>query len=320
MTTELLNSDMEFAPDMVEGIDQDSVEGGGEQYPLLQWVYGNPAAKKYGGMDYQGGLFVREKGLDADAMIAAGWTKTSRTFKSGADEDGFWRREAAISIIAQRRRWEINAADGPRQVFPWDKFDAAKAAGNGSKTPHGRNQYLVLVKGLEEIGPFVLTLKGAGAQAFESYRDANAVLSRFANTVIRAANAASDAAAKQANKSGGKRWPYRAFWLPVGAVRDEKGNPIYKEVGKAPNTTNVVLPVALSLPDKPEQVDLKKYYVGNALLGKVNELYDASAEWRAAWDNIKPGQVEGGNAEAAPEVAAEKEADAAAVAAAALGL
>ena len=46
MTTELLNSDMEFAPDMVEGIDQDSVEGGGEQYPLLQWVYGNPAAKK----------------------------------------------------------------------------------------------------------------------------------------------------------------------------------------------------------------------------------------------------------------------------------
>ena len=248
-STELLNSDMEFDAGQVEGIDQGSVEGGGPSYPIVQWVYGNIKDKKNGGMDYLGGFFVKEGAVNAEAMTAAGWEKCTRTFESGADEDGYWKREAALSIIAERKRWEVAPDNGPRQVFPWDKFDAAKAAGNGSKTPHGRNQYLVLVKGLEEIGPFVLTLKGAGAQAFESYRDANAVLSRFANTVIRAANAASDAAAKQANKSGGKRWPYRAFWLPVGAVRDEKGNPIYKEVGKAPNTTNVVLPVALSLPD-----------------------------------------------------------------------
>ena len=305
---------MEFDASLVQEIDQDSVEGGGAQYPLLQWVYGNPAAKKYGGMDYQGGFFVREKGLDAERMAAAGWTKTSRTFKSGADEDGYWKREAEISVIAQRRRWEINADNGPRQVFAWDKFEAAKAAGNGGKTPHGRNQYLVLVKGLEDSGPFVLTLKGSGAQAFESFRDAKAVLSRFANTVIVAANNASDAAAKSAGKGGGKRWPYRAFWLPVGAARDEKGNPIYIEVGKT-DKTPVVLPVVMGLPDKAEGVELGKFFVGREMLSRVNELYDATAEWRTAWDNIKPGAVEGGDA-----VPAEKEADAAAVAAAALGL
>jgi hypothetical protein len=188
----------------------------------------------------------------------------------------------------------VAADNGPRRVFPWDKYDAAKAAGNGSGA-HGRNQYLVLVKGLEELGPFVLTMKGAASKAFESFRDANAVLSRFANTVIRAANAASDAAAKKANKPAGKKWAYRAFWLPVGAARDDKGEPVYIEVGKPPKTSKLVLPVALGLPDKAEQVDIKRFFVGKELLTTVNDLYDAAAEWRTAWENIKPGAIDGGD-------------------------
>ena len=292
---ELLNGqEMEFDADLVEGIDQSSVEGGGPSYPLIQWVYGDLKAKKIGGMDYLGGLFVKADKVDAAAMTAAGWTKTERAFESGASEEGFWKREAAISVIAERRCWEVAADNGPRQVFPWDKYDAAKAAGNGSGA-HGRNQYLVLVKGLEELGPFVLTMKGAASKAFESFRDANAVLSRFANTVIRAANAASDAAAKKANKPAGKKWAYRAFWLPVGAARDDKGEPVYIEVGKPPKTSKLVLPVALGLPDKAEQVDIKRFFVGKELLTTVNDLYDAAAEWRTAWDNIKPGAIDGGD-------------------------
>ena len=305
MTTELLNNgEMEFDAGLVDSIDQDSVEGGGPSYPLIQWVYGALTAKKIGGMDYLGGLFVKADKVDEAAMLAAGWTKTERTFESGATEEGFWKREAAISVIAERRRWEVAADNGPRQVFPWDKYDAAKAAAPVGGSPHGRNQYLVLVKGLEEAGPFVLTMKGAASKAFESFRDQGAVLSRFANTVIRAANAASDAAAKKANKAGGKKWAYRAFWLPLGAARDAKGEPVYTEVGKPPKTSKLVLPIALGLPDKAEQVDLKRFYVGNDLLTKVNELYDASADWRGAWDNIKPGAVEGGDLQAAADTAA----------------
>lgn len=322
MTTnnDILNGqEMEFDAGLVDTIDQDSVEGGGASYPVIQWVYGNLRDRKNGGMDYQGGLFVKEGAVNAEAMIAAGWTKTERTFESGSSEEGFWKREAAFSIIAERKRWEVAADTGPRQVFPWSKYEAAKTAANGSKTPHGRNQYLVLVKGLEDAGPFVLTMKGAAARAFESYRDGKAVLSRFTATVIRAANAASDAAAKKQGKATGKGWPYRAFWLPVGAARDEKGEPTYTEVGKTGATSKVVLPVALGLPDKPEGVDLKKYYVGAALLTRVNELYDTSAEWRAAWDNLKPGAVEG-NGEAQAENTVEKEADASTAAAAAMGL
>ena len=119
MTTDLLNnSEMEFDAGSVDSIDQSTVEENGISFPLLQWVYGNVAAKKYGGMDYQGGLFVKTDKVGDDVLTAAGWAKVERTFKSGASEEGYWKREAAISIIAERKRWEITGADGKRQVFP----------------------------------------------------------------------------------------------------------------------------------------------------------------------------------------------------------
>lgn len=304
----------EFNPDAVDSIDQSSVEGGGPSYPIIQWVYADLKAKKFGGMDYLGGLFIKADKVDGAVLEAAGWTKTSRTFENGTEEEGYWKREAAVSIIAERKRWEIAPNGGQRQTFPWTGFEKAKEA-NGGKSPSSRTHYLVLVKGLENVGPFVLTMKGAAGAAFESYRDANSVISRFANTVIAAANAASDAAAKKNGKPSGKRWAYRAFWLPVGAARNEKGDPIYKEVGKAPNTTNVVLPVALGLPDKAANVDLKRFYVGNDLLAFVNALFEQSSEWRTAWENIKPGTVEGNGEAAAVEERAEKDAEDAVLAA-----
>jgi hypothetical protein len=308
-TNDLLGAGSDFDAGLVDSIDQSSVEGGGPSYPIIQWVYGDLRLKAAGGVAYQGGFFIKADKVDDAAMTAAGWTRQTRTFENGAEEEGWGKREAALCIIAERKRWEVTPADGDRQVFPWSKYDAAKGAANGKGTPHGRTHYLVLVKGLEEIGPFVLTMKGSAGAAFESYRDANAVISRFANTVISAANAASDAAAKKAGKPAGKRWAYRAFWLPVGAARDEKGTPVFKTVGKAPNTTNVVLPVALGLPDKAAQVDLKRFYVGNDLLGKANELFDAAADWRAAWDNIAPGSADNGSAaqEQAQQAATDQE-------------
>jgi hypothetical protein len=315
--SDLLNTsgtEYEFDAGAVDSIDQSSVEGGGPSYPVIQWVYGDLKAKKFGGMDYLGGFFVKAEKVDGATLEAAGWTKTSRTFENGTEEEGYWKREAALSIIAERKRWEINPQNGDRQTFAWSGFDKAKEA-NGGKNPSSRTHYLVLVKGLENVGPFVLTMKGAAGAAFESYRDANSVISRFANTVIAAANAASDAAAKKAGKPSGKRWAFRAFWLPVGANRNDKAEPVYKEVGKAPNTTNVVLPIALGLPDKAANVDLKRFYVGNDLLQFVNALFDQSSEWRTAWENIKPGTVEGGDAPAVEDHAEKDNADAALAAA-----
>lgn len=314
----------EFDAGAVDTIDQSSIEGGGPSYPLIQWVTGDVKAKKYGGMDYLGGFFVKADRLDVfvksddvDAvMAAAGWTKTTRTFANGTEEDGYWRRELAISIIAARKSWEIPADNASAKVFPWDSYDKAKAAADlVGKTAHGRNQYLVVVKGLEFSDPFVLTLKGMVGMAFEDFRSSNAVLSRFTATVIRAANDASDAAAKEAGKPAGKKWAYRAFWLPVGADRDAKGEPVYTEVGKKDSKRNVVLPIAVGLPDKPANVDLKRFYVGADMLTKVNDLFDQSAGWRTYLDTIRSTPEGNGATAEAPIDNAAAEAEAAALAA-----
>jgi hypothetical protein len=294
MTTEV--QEFEFNAGDVDSVDQSTVEQSGPQYPVMQWHYGDAKAKKIGGMDYNGGWFVKDGQIDEATMLAAGWTKTTWTHDSGTEDDGFWRREIAASVIAIRKRWEVTAADGTKQLYPWSKYDTAKEQG----APRGRTHVLCVVKGLESIGPVVLTLKGSAAVGVEGNRNSAGALTKFAQTVIARANMESAAVAKKAGKAPGK-WPYRAFWLPVGADREANGDPKFVEMGKGKETSRLVLPVALGLPAKAEQVELKRFYVGADLLATVNDLLAANTEWVSAWENITPGATENGATVVEPE-------------------
>jgi hypothetical protein len=174
-------------------------------------------------------------------------------------------------------------------VYGWGDYDKAKDAGK----PSGRTHAMVLIKGLEDVGPIVLTLKSMAAMGFEGGRNSAGALTKFAQTVIFAANKKSEVAAKAAGKAS-RKWPYRAFWLPVGADKQANGDPNFVEVGQGTDTKRVVLPAAIGLPAKPEQVDLNRFYVGNDLLIRVNELFDLSREWATAWESIVPGATENG--------------------------
>jgi len=287
-----MTTEMAFDPTAVDSIDQSSVDAGGPQFPTIQWNYGDAKMKKAGGMDYQGGWFIPDDMVDGAALEAAGWQAASWLHQGGAEVTGYWRREIAVSVIAARKRWEVfgEYGSGGAQAFDWRSYEAAKAAGR----PTSRLHVLCLVKGLEELGPFVLTLKGMGAMAFEGTLSANGALTQFAATVLRAANMASDAAARATGRPGGKRWPYRAFWLPVGADREGSGEPRFTEVGRGRDTSHVVLPVALGIPDKADAVNLAKFYIGNDLLGQVNELWaEAEENWAHAWDSLEPGAQTG---------------------------
>lgn len=278
----------------VEGIDPNSVEQSGPQYPTIQWHYGDQKLKKAGGMDYVGGFFIKADQIDEEMATAAGWAKTTWTHDGGSEEEGFYRREADVSVIALRKRWEV-VSDYARQYFAWNQYDAAKAAGKAS----GRTHALVLVKGLESVGPMVLTFKGMSAVGFEGNRQTTGALTKFAQVVITAANKASEAAAKKANKTPAK-WPYRAFWLPVGADRDAKGDPAFTLVGKDKATSNVVLPAAIGLPAKWEAVNLGDFYIGKELLATVNDLWaEAELNWTHAWDVIVNEPTEAAATEAA---------------------
>lgn len=281
----------------VLGIDQNSVEQSGPQYPLIQWHYGNPSMKKIGGMDYAGGFFIKGDAIDEETATAAGWQKTTWTHDAGSEEEGFYRRDIAVSAINLRKRWEV-VSDYQRRYFAWDKYDDAKAAGKA----RGRTQVLVVVKGLESIGPMVISFGGMAGVAFEGNRQSLGALTLFAQTVITAANKASESAAKAKGVPPAK-WPNRAFWLPVGAARDAKGEPVFTEVGKDKNTKRVVLPAALGLPAKWTDVDLGAFYVGKELLATVNDLWaEAETNWSHAWDVIVT-EVTAAEAEAAEAAA-----------------
>jgi len=262
-----------FNANAINTIDQSTVENEGARYPIISFINGSPKMKKGGGVSYEGGWFVAADNAPAD-MTEYGWTKDSIMTQSGAEIEGFWGRQIEISVINQRRRWMV---DG--QGFPWNAYEEAKAAGN----PRGHQQFLVLVKGAEALGPFAITLKGHVGMSFQGARQyaQTGALSVFSKTVIAAANA----------KTKPAKWPFRAFWLPVGAQKDAKGQPVFTEVGVAPNASTVILPVPIGLPEKAAQVDLNKFYVGDDLLTVVNQLHTESADWVAQWESKTGGEA-----------------------------
>lgn len=259
---------MQFNPNAVQTIDQSTVENEGPRYPTISWISGDPSKKKSDGVEYRGGWFIGEDGASAD-MTEYGWQKDSIITGSGKEIEGYWSQEINLSLINHRRRWVV---DG--QGFPWRDYE--KAAGHGN--PRGHQQFLVLLKGVEELGPFSITLKGHAGMSFQGVKDYNGTgaLSCFNRTVIAAANAAT--------KAQKLKWPYRAFWLPVGTNKDEKGIPVFTTVGSPPNTSNIVLPVPLGLPEKSDSVELSEYYIGDDLLAIANQLNDESTDWVAMWD------------------------------------
>jgi hypothetical protein len=307
----------EFDADDVNSIDQDSVAPSGPTFPSIQWHYGDPKMKKAGDMDYLGGFFVKSDQVDGAAMEGNGWKKLTWTHGVATEEEGWWKREIEISVIGQRHRWEVANDDGPRRVFAWNKYKeaCAKAEADNVGLPSSRLHVLVLVKGLEKLGPFVLTMKGSAALAFEGNRSTPGALPKFAQTVIRAANAKSKASTQAANEKGEaeakakgvpytprkeKMWAYRAFWLPIGAKRDKDGAPVYIEVGKK-DKKHICPPEALGLPEKVEDVNLNKFYVGGDMLNHLNQLYADNAEWITAWDNLIPGSTDNSTTVAAAE-------------------
>jgi hypothetical protein len=202
-------------------------------------------------------------------MTAYGWEKDSFVNKNGEEIMGYWKAKIEVAVIHQRKRWLV---DG--QAFAWKQYEDAAKLGN----PRGHHQYMVLVKDAESLAQFVITLKGHAGMAFSGNRAyANTgALSCFNKTIIAAANTLTKP----------KKWPFRAFWLPVGSAKNSKGEPMFVEVGKAPNVTKIVLPLPIGLPEKAAGVSLDDYYVGDDVLAQVNQIFTDTADWASAWDSI----------------------------------
>ena len=273
---------MTFNATLIDEIDQSTVENAGPEFPIIQWRNGNRQLRKVGGQDYTGGWFVPSDMVSVD-LTERSWDRLVWEHDDGSTTEGFAADRLTLAVLGIRKRWEV-FTDGQRTAFAWNDFKTASTFGR----PSSRLHVLALVKGLEDLGPLVLTLRGTGAMCFEGNRKVAGALTWFARTVIRAANIASDAAARKAGKTGGQRWPFRAFWLTVGSEKDAKGEPVFTTVGSGSKTSQVTNPVAVGLPGKPEEVNLDKFFVGAELLRTGNELVVEHAGWFKEWDRIDP--------------------------------
>lgn len=292
-----MSTGIAFDPSVVDGIDQESVERNESEFPVVQWHRGEAKMKKLGGMDYLGGFFISETQAPTD-MTRFGWEKVTWE-RPNNDTDGFWARSLNLSVVRARQRWEVyNEQTKRRTMYAWSDYDEAAKAGRVS----GRAHWLVLVKGMEEFGPLCITLRGMASLYFHNKRNnPKSAVGQFEATVIRAANDA----VKKAGRSG--LMPRRAFWLPVGASQNDAGDPVFIEVGSGSDTSQMVVPMALGLPEKAKDVDLSAYFVGPELLKKTSDIWQETEAWAKAWDEIEPGTDEdGGKADTAK---AEQEAE-----------
>ena len=279
-----------FNVDDVDNVDQSTVETNEIQFPIIQWCYGDPKFKQIGRQPgYTGGWFIAETMAPAD-LSQSGWNKATLTHDDGSTTDGYYVERMTISVIRDRQRWEVNDEKNRRSLnYAWKDYEKAKAVGS----PRGRSHVLVLIKGIEELGPFCLTLRGTAGLHFNGSQKVKGVLTEFDGIVLRAAN-------EMIKKAGKKNlMPRRAFWLTVGIETDAKSNPIFTKVGEGDKSKMVALPVAIGLPDKHDQVDLNSVYVGRALLDETERIYKEADPWAMAWNDIQPGSSSASTSEQA---------------------
>ncbi len=248
----------------VDDVDQSAVEEYSNRYPVIQWVKGDQRSKKIGGFAYHGGWFIAEK--NADMTGVEGWENTEWVRENGEEIEGFYAPVLEFSVVNHREWWELQDDKGMKQRFDWNSYRKAAEIGK----PKGRNQYLVVVKGIEERGMFLLSLSGTAGMAFDNQKGA---LSKLTKCVVSKANEFLK------SKKDTRKMPFYSFWLKVGYNRDEKGNPLFVEVGKGKDTSMVCLPMAWDFPTGDEKVEFLDFYVGKGLNADIGQMFKESVEW-----------------------------------------
>lgn len=287
---------MAFNPNKVDLVDQDEIEEIGLRFPGVIYLNGNPKmAPKKGqpmGMSYRGGFFISDEALPGKDLSKAGWEEESFVNAKNKTITGWYRHDIELLHIARRRRWGVDDPSGGTQYFAWTEWEKAKAAGH----MRSYQQSIVIIKGLEEFGPFCLSISGYTQILFNGENEYRPVgcLSRQNDTIIAAANEASKEATPKGVKA--KRWDHWAFWLHVAAA-ERNGQPHFTEVGQGQNTSMVTYVEPLDLPATMKEVNqemLDAVFASDqhfAMVADVQATLKANL-WKEAWKAFVPVKVD----------------------------
>jgi hypothetical protein len=328
------------------GLESSTSDRGG--FPLIMWLNGDPGAVKMGveALEYVGGWFTTEwyqhddkitqyipEGADGASYVEIdlapfGWRKDYFCNAAGAQINGWYRRNLEASLICGRERWLIyEEKDGRDVVRAFTKYNDAVTHG----APRSNMQVLSIIKGMEALGPVVISLKGYAMMSFKGQRDfmATGVITGLKKYVT-------DVVAAKLTPPGGKppHINYRSVWCVAGprigslqladstefikAGKGEEGkmivvqrgdgirmadSPEFIKAGKGEKSKMIVVPSYVGVQYTPETIDLATVYVGDEINAQVNQLFDDNKEWAIAWSNLT------GEHDAAPETPAEKAAE-----------
>lgn len=265
----------------------DTLDQERESYPYAQWVNGDPKLKQLGAsaVAYTGGWFIPAELVSLETI--PGWTAGNLSHDRGETE-GFFSPRLSIAAFHMRRCWRVGQDQGSR-LFAWNDYEAAKAWG----AARGRLQILGIIRGLEDVGPMMLTMGGTTGMAFTS-RDG--ILAQHRQLVLKPAAMMSSRAAKRRVTE----YPRFYFWLTVGAETDDKeGAPVFTKVGQGDASSLVTRPVLVGVTKGMTAQQLGELYVGPELItiiegtrdpvtGQWSEdgLFDTTKSWAEAWDQL----------------------------------
>lgn len=275
-----------FDAGAVETIDQQSIEDSGLRFPGIIF-YGGDLTKRPKknqadpGISWRGGWFISKETLPTEDLSQCGWVEDSFISQStGKEVEGWYSPKISIMHILRRRRWSVGSDKKNSQYFAWQNWKAAKDAGQ----MRGQMQAIVLVQGLEHLGPFCISLSGHAQMSFcgESGYEQTGALSLHRKTVIQKAN--EETKKNTPNGVQAKKWDHYAFWLPVAAAVDANNEPEFTEVGTNAKSS-IVLPVPVGIPTTAQEVNLDDWFVGPAMLQEAATVLNtlAAEGWKEAW-------------------------------------
>ncbi len=278
---------------------EDTIDQEGLSFPYAQWVNGDQALRRLGIEDvtYTGGWFIPADRLPLDTL--PGWTHGVLAHRDGSETEGWFAKSLCFAMMHYRRCWQV-AIGGQTVNYPWKQYDQAEAAGAAAvptSSPRARLQLLGFIRGLEAVGPMVLTMKGTTGMAFTANEG---ILAQHRLWVLKAAAALSS----KNNKRRITAYPRFYFWMPVASEADAKGQPVFTKAGSGELSRLVTRPVLVGVTKGMTAQELGQLYVGQELIttiegsrdpvtGQWNRdgAFDETADWARAWDRFGQAEV-----------------------------
>lgn len=290
-------SNLEKMKMLVDQTDDNLIDVAGDGYVTLQWAKGDKkmAMKGVTDLDSTGGWWIaKERCSDelGEALKKIGWEETSYSLRDGGQIPCYAAKDIVFSWIADRSLTEYRVKDGRDTKVvrvggnvDWESLKPIATNNYVTK----RLQVMIVLKGLEEFEPMVITAAGSVQMCLDARNrhrsvkpTVDAVLGKGFKALLKASKAA----------------PTCTFWVKVGVSRDEKGNVVFEERGTGSDTTHMVLPMLYDVPEslsKLTESELEKHLVGD-LYGKFVALREeALNEWVKAWGEGYTGEVTGDN-------------------------